>query len=141
MKVRRVGQFCAQTSKINVVRFVWCLTLLELQSRCLWDKPLKLQVVCPQNGTAVLQGLISHMIQLQTCSSLRSTPHRVASPLRYKARTREQYYRQTKIAGSIPRPRRAGEQRPRPRARLVRRAVAIRSRKQSRERCLHRAGH
>ena len=32
------------------------LTLLEPQSR-FGDKPLKLQVVCPQNGTAVLKGL------------------------------------------------------------------------------------
>ena len=31
-------------------------TLLELQSR-LGNKPLKLQVVCPQSGTAVLKGL------------------------------------------------------------------------------------
>ena len=33
------------------------LTLLEPQSR-FGDQPLKLQVVCPQNGTAVLKGLI-----------------------------------------------------------------------------------
>ena len=32
------------------------LTLLEPQSR-FWDKPAKIQVVCPQNGTAVLKGL------------------------------------------------------------------------------------
>ena len=32
------------------------LTPLEPQSRC-GDKPLKFQVVCPQNGTAVLEGL------------------------------------------------------------------------------------
>ena len=32
------------------------LTHLEPQSRC-GDKPLKFQVVCPQNGTAVLKGL------------------------------------------------------------------------------------
>ena len=36
------------------------LTLLEPQSRC-GDKPLKFQVVCPQNGTAVLKGLIGPM--------------------------------------------------------------------------------
>ena len=34
------------------------LTLLELQSH-FGDKPLKFQVICPQNGTAVLKGLIS----------------------------------------------------------------------------------
>ena len=35
----------------------WCvLTPLEPQSR-FGGKPLKLQVVCPQNGTAVLKGL------------------------------------------------------------------------------------
>ena len=34
------------------------LTLLEPQSRC-GDKPLKFQVICPQNGTAVLKGLTS----------------------------------------------------------------------------------
>ena len=33
-----------------------CLTLLEPQSR-FGDKPLKCQVFCPQNGTAVLKGL------------------------------------------------------------------------------------
>ena len=33
------------------------LTFLEPQSR-FGDKPLKLQVVCPQNGTAVLKGLM-----------------------------------------------------------------------------------
>ena len=38
------------------------LTLLEPQSRC-GDKPLNSQVVCPQNGTAVVKGLRS------------STPH------------------------------------------------------------------
>ena len=32
------------------------LTLLEPQSR-FGDKPIKFQVVCPQNGTAVLEGL------------------------------------------------------------------------------------
>ena len=32
------------------------LTLLQPQSR-FGDKPLKFQVVCPQNGTAVLKGL------------------------------------------------------------------------------------
>ena len=32
------------------------LTLLEPQSR-FGEKPLKFQVVCPQNGTAVLNGL------------------------------------------------------------------------------------
>ena len=32
------------------------LTLLEPQSR-FGDKPVKFQVVCPQNGTAVLKGL------------------------------------------------------------------------------------
>ena len=31
------------------------LTLLGLQSR-VGDKPLKVSVVCPQNGTAVLKG-------------------------------------------------------------------------------------
>ena len=36
------------------------LTLLEPQSRC-GGKPLKLQVVCPQNGTAVLKGLKSSL--------------------------------------------------------------------------------
>ena len=35
------------------------LTLLEPQSR-FGDKPLNLQVVCPQNGTAVLKGLRPH---------------------------------------------------------------------------------
>ena len=32
------------------------LTLLEPQSR-FGDKPVKLEVICPQNGTAVLKGL------------------------------------------------------------------------------------
>ena len=32
------------------------LTLLEPQSRFV-DKPVKFQIVCPQNGTAVLKGL------------------------------------------------------------------------------------
>ena len=32
------------------------LTLLEPRSRFV-DKPLKFQVVCPQNGTAVVKGL------------------------------------------------------------------------------------
>ena len=36
---------------------VLLLTLLEAQSR-FGDKPFKLQVVCPQNGTAVLKGLM-----------------------------------------------------------------------------------
>ena len=38
------------------------LTLLEPQSR-FGDKPLKFQVVCPQNGTAVLEGLIRQAIR------------------------------------------------------------------------------
>ena len=37
------------------------LTPLEPQSRC-GDKPLKLQVVCLQNGTAVLKGLAESML-------------------------------------------------------------------------------
>ena len=37
------------------VFFFFNLTLLELQSR-LGDEPVELQVVCPQNGTAVLKG-------------------------------------------------------------------------------------
>ena len=49
----------------SLARFVctnsrkWCwffLTLLELQYR-FRDNPLKFEVVCPQNGTAVLKGL------------------------------------------------------------------------------------
>ena len=35
------------------------LTLLEPHPR-FGDAPLKFQVVCPQNGTAVLKGLIGH---------------------------------------------------------------------------------
>ena len=38
------------------------LTLEKLQSR-FGDKPLKLQVVRPQNGTAVLKGLIARSIR------------------------------------------------------------------------------
>ena len=40
----------------NVTYDRMVLTLLEPQSRC-GDKPLTLQVVCAQNGTAVLNGL------------------------------------------------------------------------------------
>ena len=43
------------------------LTLLEPQSR-FGDKPLKFQVPCPQNGTAVLKGLSSAFVCLFVCS-------------------------------------------------------------------------
>ena len=41
------------------------LTLLEPQSR-FGDKPVKFQVVCPQNGTSVLKGLICQNTSLFT---------------------------------------------------------------------------
>ena len=43
--------------------------LLDPQSR-FGDKPVKFQVVCPQNGTAVLEGLT-----LSVCSPIWSTNH------------------------------------------------------------------
>ena len=43
------------------------LTRLGLQSRC-GDKPLKFQVVCPQNGTAVLKGLTRFLWLCRICA-------------------------------------------------------------------------
>ena len=43
------------------------LTLLEPQSR-FGDKPLKSQVVCPQNGTAVLKGLMGKTHTYTCCT-------------------------------------------------------------------------
>ena len=40
--------------ELNVSRLYSGLALLEQQSRC--GKPLKFQVVCPQNGTAAIKG-------------------------------------------------------------------------------------
>ena len=48
--------FVADDELVLVLTLV--LTLLEPQSR-FGDKPFKDQVVCPQNGTAVLKGLNS----------------------------------------------------------------------------------
>ena len=42
------------------------LALLEPQS-CLRDKPFKLQVICPQNGTAVLKGLTGRTTKIFVC--------------------------------------------------------------------------
>ena len=43
-------------------------TVLEPRSRC-GDKPLKFQVIRPQNGTAVLKGLILFCINTNTCDT------------------------------------------------------------------------
>ena len=43
---------------------------LEPQSR-LGDKPVKIQVVCPQNGTAALKGLSRYIPPLRVGSSVR----------------------------------------------------------------------
>ena len=52
-----------------------CLTLLEPQFR-FRDKPLKFQVVCPQNGTAVLKGLIDPLVGLCTLFVRSKKSHR-----------------------------------------------------------------
>ena len=50
-------QFAWSHADLSIFFFTYmCLTLLEPQSR-FGDKPFKFQVVCPQNGTAVLKGL------------------------------------------------------------------------------------
>ena len=46
------------TTLVDLICVLFIVTLLEPQS-AFGDKLLKFQVVCPQNGTAVLKGLIA----------------------------------------------------------------------------------
>ena len=55
-------------------------TLLEPQSR-LGDKPLKLQVVCPPNGTEVLNGLTHHLLEVYT--KVAAPPFPPPAPMQY----------------------------------------------------------
>ena len=53
LSIDRIEESARTPVALNARTRYQVLTLLEPQSR-FGDKPLKLQVVCPQNGTAVL---------------------------------------------------------------------------------------
>ena len=57
-------------------------TLLDPQSR-FGDKPLKFQVICPQNGTAVLKGLSWGLVFVSLCAPQISTYFDQFRPLQH----------------------------------------------------------